>query len=391
MKETSYFCIKHQKAKYMADNPFILEPYKSKELFCDRESETHDMLRYIENGRNITLISPRRLGKTGLIYRVFDEIHDRKASFETFYMDISSTQSVDDFIKILSESVVTVLNQQTRISDFFRKLGGIRPVLSYDSITGKPEITLSYRDEQERDMTLKTILSYLESNSKKVVLAIDEFQQIREYNDVNMEALLRTYIQPLHNVRFIFCGSKKHTMIDMFSNARKPFYESTTFLPLGKLDEDVYADFITGLFAGAGKTIDREIVLKIIDWTRDHTFYTQTLCNEIFSRCGLTVTIQDFTESIRKILYSNRDRFLEIQRLLTPAQWKLLKAISKEGYVLHPTSSVFISKHKLTSGPAVLKNLNALIDKELILTETEPSGTRYSIYNVFLSRYLETQ
>ena len=375
----------------MIDNPFILEPYKSKELFCDRETETQDILRYLENGRNITLISPRRLGKTGLIYRVYDEICDRKLPFETFYMDISSTQSVDDFIKILSESVVAVLNHQTRISDFFRKIGGIRPVLSYDSITGKPEITLSYRDVQERNLTLKTILSYLESNKKTVILAIDEFQQIREYDGVDMEALLRTYIQPLHNVRFIFCGSKKHTMTDMFSNARKPFYESTTFLPLGKLDINVYADFITELFARSGKSIDREIVLEVIDWTRDHTYYTQTLCNEIYSRCDAVVTAQDLTDSILKILSSNQDRFLELQRLLTPAQWRLLKAIAKEGYVLHPTSAAFISRHRLTSGPSVLKNLNSLIDKELILAETGSSGTRYSVYNIFLSRYLENQ
>lgn len=240
-------------------------------------------------------------------------------------------------------------------------------------------------------MTLKTILSYLESKKKTVILAIDEFQQIREYDGVDMEALLRTYIQPLHNVRFIFCGSKKHTMTDMFSNARKPFYESTTFLPLGKLDINVYADFITELFARSGKSIDREIVLEVIDWTRDHTYYTQTLCNEIYSRCDAVVTAQDLTDSILKILSSNQDRFLELQRLLTPAQWRLLKAIAKEGYVLHPTSAAFISRHRLTSGPSVLKNLNSLIDKELILAETGSSGTRYSVYNIFLSRYLENQ
>ena len=73
----------------MVKNPFILAPYVSKELFCDRKEEMDNILQYLRNGRNITLISPRRLGKTGLIYRVFDEIKTDGAEFDTIYVDIS--------------------------------------------------------------------------------------------------------------------------------------------------------------------------------------------------------------------------------------------------------------------------------------------------------------
>ena len=261
-------------------NPFILEPYKNKELFCDRELETRQIVDYLNNGRNITLISPRRLGKTGLIYRVFEEITETRSDTDTFYTDISSSQSVEDFIKLLSESVVSVLNKQNKVAAFFNAIGGLRPLITYDAVTGAPEVSLTYRNDREKELTVKGIFQYLENHKKKVVLAIDEFQQIREYEGVNMEALLRTYIQPLHNVRFIFCGSKKHTMTDIFSNAKKPFYESTTSVPLGKLDIPTYEAFIQRLFNKEGKRIGLEEVRQIIDWTRDHTFYTQTLCNE---------------------------------------------------------------------------------------------------------------
>ena len=163
------------------ENPFILEPYKSKDLFCDRETETRTIISYLENGRNITLVSPRRLGKTGLIYRVFEQMKDNLSDFDTFYMDISSSVCLDDFIKLLSESVVTVLNSQTRIANFFRAVGGIRPVLSYNEMSGKPEVSWTYRNDNEKNLTLKGILSYLEKHQRKVVVAIDEFQQIREY------------------------------------------------------------------------------------------------------------------------------------------------------------------------------------------------------------------
>ena len=185
------------------------------------------------------------------------------------------------------------------------------------------------------------------------------------------------------------CGSKKHTMTDIFSNAKRPFYESTTFVSLGKLDVDVYAGFIIRNFQKGGKKIDLQIVRKMIEWTRDHTFYTQTLCNEVYMRSGETVTEDDVFEAIRVILSSNRDRFLEIQRLLTPAQWRLLKALAMEGSVAHPTAAVFLQKYRLGSGAAVSKNLKSLIEKELILPSTTQEGTSYSVYNVFLSRYLE--
>lgn len=373
----------------MTQNPFILEPYRNKALFCDRETETEQIIDYLNNDRNITLISPRRLGKTGLIYRIFEEIGERQQDTDTFYLDISSSQSLEDFIKLLAESIARVLKRQNTISSFFKALGGLRPVISYDVLTGAPEISITYRNDNDKALTLKGIFQYLERHDKKVILAIDEFQQIREYEAVNMEALLRTYIQPLHNVRFIFCGSKKHTMTDIFSNAKKPFYESTTFVPLGKLDTHIYEKFITNLFRANGKTIDQESVEHIIDWTRDHTFYTQTLCNEVFFRSSADITIADILGAERRILDANRDRFLELQRLLTIAQWKLLKAIAKEGSIQHPTSSSFIQKYHLGSGAAVSKNVKSLIEKELILVDNDGSKDTYRVYNVFLSRYLE--
>lgn len=371
-------------------NPFIVEPYYSSNLFCDRELETERIINCLENGRNVTLISPRRLGKTGLIFRVFDQIKEGGLSYDTLYADISSSQNLDDFIKILSESIASSLHKRNKLKDIFKALGGIRPLLSYDELSGQPQLSFTYRTEDDKVHTLKSLFDYLEKNGKDVVVAIDEFQQIREYPDVNMEALLRTHIQHLHHVRFIFCGSKKHMMVDMFTNAKSPFYESTTHVPLGKLDEDVYCRFIMRLFNEYGKTIEEDIVKDIIHWTRDHTYYTQSLCNEVFLRSDKTVTEEDVRKAKLSLIQSNMDRFLEIKRMLTPAQWKLLKAVAKEGYVYKPTSASFLSKYGLTSGPAVLKSIRTLTEKELILETVTLEGNIYCVYNVFLSRFLES-
>lgn len=373
----------------MIENPFILEPYKSKACFCDREKETEEIIRNITNGRNTTLISPRRLGKTGLIFRVFDEMEVRKLPFETIYADISDTLSIEEFIKAISDAVVGKLGKPQKITAFFKALKSVRPLLGIDPLTGSPQVSFTFADDNQKQITLKEVLGYLETYPQKVVLAIDEFQQIREYNDVNMEAILRKHIQHLHNVRFIYCGSKKHTMTDMFTNAKKPFYESTSFSYLSKLPVPVYATFIKEKFTSAGKTIDDDSIGYIIEWTKDHTYYVQRLCNEVFSLSGKIVVRNDIMSAIQSILDSERDRFQEIRRLVTRAQWKMLEALAKEGSVSQITSTAFLSKYKISSGPTALRNIKSLMDKELVLATTTDESTSYSVYNVFLSRYLE--
>ena len=375
----------------MLENPFILEPYKSKAYFCDREKETEEIIRNITNGRNTTLISPRRLGKTGLILRVFDEMKSRGLLYDTIYTDISDTLSIEEFIKVISDAVINKLEKRQKISAFFKTLKSVRPLLGIDPLTGSPQVSFTFADESQKQSTLKEVLDYLEGYPKKVVLAIDEFQQIREYIDINMEAILRKHIQHLHNVRFIYCGSRKHTMTDMFTNARRPFYESTSFVYLSKLPVPVYTAFIREKFAEAGKTIDDDAIKVIIEWTNTHTYYTQRLCNEVFSLSGNVIGRNDVATAIQTIFDTERDRFQEIRRLVTRSQWKMLVAIAKEGCVSQITSSAFLYKYKISSGPAALRNINALMDKELVLATITDEGTSYSVYNVFLSRYLEKE
>lgn len=373
----------------MSDNPFILEPYRSKDLFCDRENELAQLMAHLENGRNVTMISPRRLGKTGLIFRLFDEIKATGAPYETVYADISDTLSLEDFIKVLSQAVATQLKSQSKILSFLKALKSIRPLLGVDPFSGMPQVSIAFATNEQQQRTLEDLLMFLENYPQQVVVAIDEFQQIREYEGLNMEAVLRKHIQHLHNVRFIYCGSKKHTMADIFTNAKSPFYESTVFLSLEKLSETVYADFIKHQFERRGKSIGDEQVRYILEWTRDYTYYTQKVCNKVFEISAKQVRMEDVYSSISFILDSEKERFLEIRRLITRSQWKMLKAIASEGTVSQITSSAFLTKYGIPSSSAALRNIKALMEKELVLAEPSGQNVTYSVYNVFLSRYLE--
>ncbi len=328
-------------------NPFVLQPYISKDLFCDRKVELNWMLSHISNGANITLISMRRLGKTGLIFRCFEELE--ALGYKTFYADVYATSSLDDFVKTLAEAV-------------FRN---------------------------EKQTTLKSILDYLESLDSRVVVAIDEFQQIREYENVRMEALLRGYIHNLKNVRFIFCGSHKKLMTEIFTAERSPFYQSTVNIPLHKLNIEVYSQFIKDKFNAGGKEISDDAIDFIMDWSRCHTFYTQSLCHYIYIMSGANVSMENVYRAIEAIFDSETDRFYTIRNMLTKGQWKYLTAVAKEQVVKQPTSSVFLEKYKLGAASSAKRYLDALVEKELILESTSMEGNEYSVYNVFLSRWLE--
>ena len=370
-------------------NPFYLIPHTPEPYFCDRKKETEGIIRFLDNGANVTLISPRRYGKTGLIYHIFDKLSERKKSPELFYVDIYSTNSVDDFLAVFAESIARVLKKESLVKSFLKFLGRIRPVVSHDPFSGEPKFSFTLDTDADRRYSLKALLDYLENRPAKVIVAIDEFQQIRNYEGMSMEALLRTYIQPLTNVQFIFSGSQKHVMAEMFTSENSPFYESATPYTLEKINREVYARFITEQFEKEKKSITPEAVDFILDWTRCHTFYTQSLCNRVFSVVKKDAGMVDVLVAADDILMESNDTFLERRSLLTPRQWKFLIAVAKEGEVSEPTGAAFLQKYGLGAPSTVARLLAALTEKELLLETKSLTGSSYCVYNVFFSRWME--
>ena len=370
-------------------NPFFLAPHTPAPYFCDREKETEDLVSYLGNGSNIALISPRRYGKTGLIYHVFDKLQAGKAKVELYYVDIYSSRNADDFIALLAEAISRTLKKESAVKNFFKALGSLRPVFSQDPLSGNPQLSFTFQTDAERRYSLKALLDFLERRPRKVILAIDEFQQIREYEGISMEALLRTYIQPLKNVQFIFSGSKKHMIAEMFTAENAPFYESASVYSIDKIDREVYAKFIEQQFKAQKKEITADAIDFILDWTRTHTYYTQMLCNRVFQFVKKEAALVDVLVAADTILKEHTDTFLERRNLLTAKQWNYLIAVAKEGVVTEPTSAAFLQKYHLGAPSSVSRLLNSLLEKELLLETKTLEGSSYCVYNVFFSRWLE--
>ena len=371
------------------DNPFIFRAYKTKELFCDRQKELEQLISNCISGADTTLIAQRRIGKTGLIYRLFDEIKTQKLPIVPIYVDIFATRTLEDLVKVISEAIMESLPPKSSIGKkFLTFIKSLRPVITYGPLTSAPQIQLTLQNEEERQQTLKGLLTFLDNQNEKILLAIDEFQQIREYPEKNVEALLRTIIQKLNNVTFLYCGSKRHMMLDIFSGERNPFYRSTEFLNLQKIDYTVYSDFIKHNFTAAGKNIDDDAVRYILDWTKAHTYFTQRLCHTAFNLAGQKVDTSLVKEAAAQILQSDAVVFGQYQQLLTSGQWNLLIAIAKEGEVEQISARQFLRKHHLGNPSSVNRTLTSLIEKNIVDENISDGKTQYSINDVFFSRWL---
>lgn len=158
------------------------------------------------------------MGKSGLIWHTFDHL-TRKGTHICIYSDIYATQDLRDFTNNLGSAILRALPEKKPAGKkFMNLLKRLRPVFSYDALSGQPQVSFTFASEPQYEQSIGSLFSFLESQNQPVLLAIDEFQQITSYPGKNMEALLRSQIQTLKNVNLIFSGSSHHLLSEIFSN-----------------------------------------------------------------------------------------------------------------------------------------------------------------------------
>lgn len=373
-----------QKHKIM--NPFIIRGYDGKAFFCDRETETRKIVEAVKNQRSITLTSIRKMGKTGLIRHVAETLQTDQIHLA--YLDILGTQDLNSFINQFGSAIFKLKQPLSkkipRLFNSFVK--NLRPTINYDALTGQPSLTFSMENQQKSITTLEEIFGYLNKISERnpIVVAIDEFQQIANYPEENVEALLRKNIQFLPNVQFIFSGSNKHVLINMFADVKRPFYQSTQFMLLREIPEASYSEFIRHHFEKHNKTITDEAVQYILENTRRHTWYVQFLCNSLFGAQVKKTDLKQAESVLKQILLENEPYYFEYRNLITTQQWNLLIALARENGIREITTGEFIKTHNLTNAATVKRGIESLLQKELVCEIDE----KYYVYDVFLSLWL---
>jgi hypothetical protein len=369
-------------------NPFPVTGYTGPEYFCDREEETKRLLSNIRNGVNTTLLSLRRMGKTGLLFHLFHQLSPKR--YHGIYVDIFPTQNFKQFTNAVATAVLQAFPEKKPIGlRFMEMLKALRPVISFDHMSGQPEVTFDFRTPRQYEQSLAGIFSFLEKQSIRVVIAIDEFQQIALYPEKNSEALLRSLIQPLKNISFIFSGSHRQLLTEIFTHGKRPFFSSTQMLHLTEISAESYRPFIRKQFSKKGISASDEAIDYILSFSRQHTWYTQSVCNRLYASGEKKITPEGAKAICYQLLLENEPVFYAYRNLLTSYQWNLLRAIAHEDKLYQPSSKHFIGTYNVGTPSNVQRALESLLEKEMIYREHDPRGSYYRVYDCFLARWFE--
>lgn len=372
----------------IVNNPFIVGGYLSPHYFCDRETETEQLIRNITNGRNVVIISVRRMGKTGLIRHCFyqDKI---KENYHTFFIDIYATSSLREFVFALGKEIFERLKPKGMkfIERFFSIISSLRAGFKLDAITGEPTFDIGLGDIHAAETTLDEIFAYLEQADKPCIVAIDEFQQIGNYAEKNVEAILRTKVQHCQNARFIFAGSQKHIMMNMFNSPARPFYQSVNMMQLKSIPLTEYKAFVKRLFLENEKHIEEELIDEVYNFFEGHTWYIQLMFNELYILTGKgeLCSRSQQTIALTNILQMQDFTYQEIFSRLPEKQKEVLIAIGKEQKAIGVTSGKFIKKYKLSTPSSVQSALKGLLEKNLVSQEQN----QYEISDRLLGVWLQ--
>lgn len=373
-------------------NPFIITGKISPQYFCGREYESSQLIRLITNGNNVVIISPRRMGKTGLIQFCYDQPKIRN-EYYTFFIDILHTSSLREFTYFLGKEIYEklYLHSHKMAILFIRTIKSVNSLkISFNS-SNYPVFDIQLGDIEQPEYTLQEIFQCLARIDKPCIIAFNEFQQITKYPETKIEALLRTHIQQLVHCRFIFAGSEYRSMQEIFLSPIRPFYHSTAMLNLRAIPADVYIPFIVEQFKQQNRTITADNAEKVYTLFQGYTYYIQKTFNESFTYTpeGTECTLEILRAAIDTIITSNDTIFREILSNIPEKQKELLYAIAKEGEAGHITSAKFIKRHSLTSASSVQSAAKKLLEKNIITEVNRVFSITDKVFAMWINKLYE--
>lgn len=372
----------------MLNNPFVLIGDIPPQYFCDRQQEVARLVQGIQGGENICLVSERRMGKSRLVKHCYKlpEIQD---NYYLFYVDLLHTSSLRDFAFAFGRCVFDALQSKGEkfARQFLATVQSMTVTMSVDPLSMMPQFGLSLNPNAQIEYTFESIFRYLENADKPCIVCFDEFQQINKYQEKNVEALLRSYIQHMGNAHFIFSGSERHMLEEMFNSSAHPFYNSASHMNLDAIPQDKYVEFVCTCFEQYNKHVDADLVRLIYQVGESNTYAMQRISHKLFELVSENETAdrQQLTQAVHNIIEEDTPRFARLLSHVPERQQSLLFAIAKEGRVQKIMSGPFLRKYHLMSSSAVQNAIKHLLDLDLV---TQDEKKQYAVYDIFLRMYL---
>lgn len=372
----------------MVNNPFILVGDIPAPYFCDRQQEIARLIKGIHGGENICLVSARRMGKSRLVKHcsLLPEIAD---NYYFFYVDLLHTSSLRDFAFAFGRCVFNALQSKGEkfVRQFLSAVQSLTVTMTMDPLSSMPQFGLSLNQDAQLEYTFESIFRYLENADKPCIVCFDEFQQISKYPEKNVEALLRSHIQHMGNAHFIFSGSERHMLEEMFNSSAHPFYNSASYMGLEAIPEEKYTEFVCYWFEQYNKRIDAELVQVIYRLAEGNTYAMQRISHELFDELAANESAdrQTLTKAVNNIIEAESPRYARMLSHVPERQQSLLFAIAKEGRIQKIMSGAFLRKYHLSSSSAVQNAIKHLLEMDLV---TQDDNKQFVVEDIFLRLYL---
>ena len=360
-------------------NPFytgIKIPYK---YFCDRERETDEIIDLLNNGNNVVLKAKRRIGKSSLIYHIFDH-PEVTARYNTLYLDLFGTTCLNDFHVLFQGKVLGApFSRGARVRKDFENMAKNLSISlgEYNPVTGNYSLPrIGITPSQMPQIPPDELFSFLENTKKPNIVVFDEFQQIQYYPE-RMAAILRSYIQKMNNTRFVFSGSSSHMLTEMFNLNTQPFYKSASPFDIRELSLDKYHIFCKSVLEEYGRGISYEASRFLYILFSGETAPMQETMNAVFrnSRPGKEIDVDSIKGAVEILLDQRDNSYREIlSRIERPNTRNVLYCIAAMGIAGNLTSSKNMHYFRLDSASSVQKSLIALQDEKSPLIKRLSKG-----------------
>lgn len=338
--------------------------------FIGREQETKRLLDNFRGGINVILMSPRRLGKTSLVKHVCNKLDEE--DIITIYLDIFGCKSEYDFYNKLAAEVLkqTASKHELWLEEAKEFIYRLTPKISFS-----PEPNADFAISlgiTPKTHTPEEVLGMAEKiaikKGKRIVICIDEFQQIGEMaNSKQIQACLRTVWQHQKQVSYCLFGSKHHLMSAIFLHRSMPFYQFGDIISLDKIATADWVEYIVSHFADGKRTISRALAEDICRFTENYSAYVQQLSWLVFTQKeeGETVTEEDVKQAMNDLLATNEILFMQMIEPLSEYQLNFLRAIAS-GVTKDFGLSEVREEYKLGSYSNINRLKTALLERDLI-------------------------
>ena len=371
------------------DRAFVYGMSVEGENFTDRVKETKRLKLDFENGINVILVSPRRMGKSSIVKRVKSEMTN--PDIKIVLMDIYDCRSEYDFYNRFASAIIKETSTKTEqiLENIKRFLVRLTPKISF-SPEPMSEVSLSLgitpqNYQPEEILQLPEMIA--QEQGVHLVVCIDEFQQIGEFSDsLAVQKRLRGVWQHQRNVSYCLFGSKKHLMTKLFQNRKMPFYQFGETMFLDKIPTSDWIAYICSRFVKQGKQISEELAQKICETVENNSSYVQQLAWNVFAETNKEATIEDLENGVQALMAQCSGLFEQQIMGLTSYQLNFIRAIC-DGVHTDFGSKTILENYNLGTKSNITRIKTTLRDRELIDITQDGVFLEDPVFRMWIKKY----